>query len=101
MQAEVFEKLKQEAEGYWLDVIKKWIYKTNSITIIAKPSEDMMHKIGEEDKQRVAERKQRLGKKGLAHLEHKLENAIDQNDVSMCLCMYVGNRLERSGLKKY
>jgi Zn-dependent M16 (insulinase) family peptidase len=80
-QAEILQKLKDERDEYWLRVIERWFYKTNTVTIIAKPSEELSRKIGEEDKQRVNERKTRLGKKGLRELEDKLQNAIDQNDV--------------------
>jgi Zn-dependent M16 (insulinase) family peptidase len=87
MQAEMFEKLLGENEDYWLHVIKKWFYKTNAVTVIARPSEAMMHKIGEEDKQRVAQRKMKLGKKGLLELEQVLDNAVDQNDVTADICI--------------
>lgn len=58
------------------------MHKANTITITAKPSEDLMRSIGEEDKRRVSERKATLGKKGLRELEVKLKNSIDENDVS-------------------
>jgi hypothetical protein len=51
------------------------------VTITARPSEDLMRSIGEEDKRRVSERKASLGKKGLRELEIKLQNSIDENDV--------------------
>ncbi len=81
MQADVFVKLIDQSKEFWLDVIKKWIYKTNTVTVIAKPSEEMMRKISEDNKRRVSERKTKLGKKGLLELERALENAVDQNDV--------------------
>ena len=81
-QVEIFEKLINEnTSTFWLKLIEKWFHKTNSITIIAKPSEELMRSIGDEDKRRINERKTLLGKKGLRELEIKLQNAIDENDV--------------------
>ena len=40
-----------------------------------------MKSIGDEDKQRVDERKKKLGKKGLKELKLKVENAVYENDV--------------------
>ena len=54
-----------------------------SVTITAKPSEELMKSISDEDKLRVEERKRTLGKKGLKELKIKVENAIEENDVSM------------------
>ncbi len=51
------------------------------MTVIAKPSEKLMNSIGEENRIRVDERKNRLGKKGLKELKVALENAIEENDV--------------------
>lgn len=41
-----------------------------------------MKENGKADKQRVAERKTKLGKKGLKELAKRVENAIEENDVS-------------------
>jgi Zn-dependent M16 (insulinase) family peptidase len=88
MQVEIFEKLKNEDSTFWIKLIEKWLYKKNTITITAKPSEDLMRSIGKEDKRRVNERKSLLGKKGLRELEIKLQNAIDENDVSDSFYLY-------------
>ena len=63
---------------------------SHSITIIAKPCEKLMKSIGDEDKQRVDERKKKLGKKGLKELKLKVENAVYENDV----CYTNFNRLK-------
>ena len=49
-----------------------------------------MKSIGDEDKQRVDERKKKLGKKGLKELKLKVENAVYENDV----CYTNFNRLK-------
>jgi hypothetical protein len=42
-----------------------------------------MKSISDEDKLRVEERKRTLGKKGLKELKIKVENAIEENDVTL------------------
>lgn len=80
----MFESLLKEAgENYWIDLLKRYMVGPNWVEVKAKPCEKLMNSIGEEDKQRVEERKKQLGKKGLKELKTKVENAIDQNDVSL------------------
>ena len=82
-QLNIFESIKNESNAaYWIHLIDKYFLKSHSVTIIAKPCEKLMKAIGEEDKQRVEERKRNLGKKGLKDLKTAVENAIDENDVS-------------------
>jgi Zn-dependent M16 (insulinase) family peptidase len=81
MQYKIFESLELENAAFWLDLADKYLKKSYSVTIIGKPCEKLMHSIGQEDKQRVDERKRTLGKKGLKELKNKIDNAIDQNDV--------------------
>lgn len=81
-QTDVFNELRQEPVEFWLDLARKYLL-THSVTVIARPCEQLMRELGEQDKQRVSERKKKLGKKGLKELKSKLENAVDQNDVSL------------------
>ena len=52
------------------------------MTVIAKPSEELMKSISDADNKRVEERKKTLGKKGLKELMIRVENAIQENDVT-------------------
>lgn len=79
-QANIFEDLKSETSDFWLDLADKYLRKSFSVTINAKPCEKLVKSLGDEDKQRIEERKKRLGKKGLKDLKHIVENAIDEND---------------------
>ena len=63
--------------------------RTHSVTVIAKPCEQLMKDLGEQDKQRVNERKKKLGKKGLKDLKKIVENSIDQNDVNLKFKIYI------------
>ena len=77
----VFDSLKSEPKLFWIELADRYLIKAPSVTIIGRPSETMMHAIGDEEKQRVEERRKKLGKKGLKELRVKVKNAIDQNDV--------------------
>ncbi len=81
-QINTFESIKSETSEFWLKLIDEFLIKAFSVTIIGKPCEKLMHSIGEEDKQRVEERRKALGKKGLKDLRNKVDNAVSENDVS-------------------
>ena len=80
MQTRIFESLRTESKDFWLNVIKKYMLESNFVLVIGKPCQTLMKSMGEEDKQRVEERKKQLGKKGLKDLKIKVENAIEEND---------------------
>jgi Zn-dependent M16 (insulinase) family peptidase len=86
---QTFERLKSQFENFWIDLLKKWIYQTPSVEVIAKPSEHLMKENGKADKQRVADRKTKLGKKGLKELAKRVENAIEENDVGFIFIFYL------------
>lgn len=79
-QIDIFQELKQESVEFWIELANRYL-RTHTVTVIGRPCERLMKDIGEQDKQRVNERKKKLGKKGLKDLKNKVENAIDQNDV--------------------
>ena len=102
-QIEIFQKLQNENSTFWLKIIEKWLSNVHTVTINARPSEELMRSIGEEDKQRISGRKASLGKKGLRELEIKLKNSIDENDVIvfgfqpldfLCIFSFLLNNLE-------
>lgn len=81
-QTSLFESLLNDTdESYWINLLKQYMVGTNWVEVKAKPCEKLMRAIGEEDKQRVEDRKKQLGKKGLKELKAKVDNAVDQNDV--------------------
>ena len=80
-QTEIFSDLRKEPSEFWLDLARKYML-THSVTVTARPCEKLMKELGEQDKQRVNERKKKLGKKGLKELKNSLKNAIDENDVT-------------------
>jgi hypothetical protein len=77
--------LKNENESYWLELINKYILKSFCVTVIGKPSEELMKSIADQDKIRVEERKKELGKKGLKELQKAVDNAQAKNDVYFLL----------------
>jgi hypothetical protein len=81
-QTKIFEDLKNKKEDFWLNLIEKYILKAYYVSIVGKPSEELMKSIAEQDKERVEERKRKLGKKGLKELQQIVDNAQAQNDVN-------------------
>lgn len=79
-QAQIFEALKSEPAEFWLDLADKYICQAFHVSIQARPCEKLVKQLGDEDKQRVEERKKRLAKKGLKDLKRMVENAIEEND---------------------
>jgi Zn-dependent M16 (insulinase) family peptidase len=77
----LYESLQTEKSDFWLDIAHNYLLKSHSVTVIAKPSEDLMKSISDADSQRVEERKKTLGKKGLKELKIKVDKAIAENDV--------------------
>jgi Zn-dependent M16 (insulinase) family peptidase len=80
-QTKIFEDLRNEKEAYWLGLIDKYILNSFCVTVIGKPSEELMKTLAEQDKKRVDERKKTLGKKGLKELQQIVDNAQAKNDV--------------------
>jgi Zn-dependent M16 (insulinase) family peptidase len=75
-----YEDLKSEPNDFWLELADRYLLKAHSATVIAKPSEELMKSLSDEDQRRVEERKRVLGKKGLKELKIKVDKAIEEND---------------------
>lgn len=67
-------------ESDWRDFLKKWLVDANHISVIGKPSVEMSNRLKEEDKARIAKRKEELGTEGLAKLGKTLEDAKTKNE---------------------
>ena len=64
-----------------MDLARTYLLEASSVTVNARPSEKLKSELGNEESQRVSERKKSLGKKGLKELKLRVDNAIDHNDV--------------------
>lgn len=76
----MYDVLEKWSEQQWRDYLKKWFVDNPHVGILGKPSAAMAKRIEEEDKKRVAERKEKLGKQGLEELKRKLEAAKAENE---------------------
>jgi Zn-dependent M16 (insulinase) family peptidase len=83
-----FVNLKTEPTQYWLDLAEKYMRKGHTVTILARPSEQLAQQLGEQEKQRVEERKRTLGKKGLKELKNKVQNSIAENEALIAFFLY-------------
>ena len=88
-QAQIFENLKSESVDFWLELADRYVRKAYSVSVQAKPCEKLVKSLGDEDKQRVEERKKKLGKKGLKELKLTVENAVAEKDVWFFFVVFI------------
>ncbi|XP_014676544.1 PREDICTED: uncharacterized protein C05D11.1-like isoform X2 [Priapulus caudatus] len=81
-QTENFKKMKLETEEFWLKLISKYLVEANHVAIIGEPSTELMETMADEEKERVAEQRRRLGKAGLKKLHTNLMEATTENEVA-------------------
>ncbi|KAL1393358.1 Metalloenzyme, LuxS/M16 peptidase-like protein [Phyllosticta capitalensis] len=76
----VFEELRGWDDKKWRDYLSKWLADAHHVSILGVPSKKLSKKLKSEEKQRVAEQKEKLGPEGLERLAKKLEEAKAEND---------------------
>ncbi|KAK8175764.1 Metalloenzyme, LuxS/M16 peptidase-like protein [Phyllosticta citrichinensis] len=76
----VFEELRGWDDQKWREYLSKWLADAHHVSILGVPSKKLSKKLKSEEKQRVAEQKERLGPEGLEKLAKKLEEAKAEND---------------------
>ena len=64
----------------WRQFFQQWISDAPHVTILGTPSAALSEKLKEDERDRIAAQKQRLGLKGLERLEIKLAEAKAEND---------------------
>ncbi|OAA56383.1 Metalloenzyme, LuxS/M16 peptidase-like, metal-binding protein [Cordyceps fumosorosea ARSEF 2679] len=64
----------------WRSFIRKWFIDAHHISILGKPSIKLAEKAKKTEEERVAKRKEELGKEGLEKLAKKLKDAQEKND---------------------
>lgn len=64
----------------WREFLRKWISDAHHVSILGKPSMELAKKLKASEEERIAKRKEELGKEGLERLREKLENAKKNND---------------------
>lgn len=64
----------------WRDFITKWFIDAHHISILGKPSTELAEKMKKAEEERVAKRKEELGKDGLEKLAKNLKAAQEKND---------------------
>lgn len=69
------------SESDWRNFLKRWLVDANHISVIGKPSVEMSNRLKEEDKARIAKRKEELGPEGLAKLGKTLDDAKAKNEL--------------------
>ncbi|XP_076436922.1 uncharacterized protein C05D11.1-like [Babylonia areolata] len=75
------QRLKQEGEAFWLDMLKRFTQGVPKVVVVGEPSQTVMEQKGQEEKQRIAAQRQRLGTEGLEKCRVSLEEATAANEV--------------------
>ena len=75
--------LKQECSDFWVGLLKKYIVNQKIVVVVSEPSEELMKKMGDEERERVAAQANQLGPEGLEQKRKQLESAIKENEVSV------------------
>ncbi|TGZ84481.1 hypothetical protein EX30DRAFT_337006 [Ascodesmis nigricans] len=76
----MYDTLLSWSEQQWQLYIKKWLIDNPRVSILGKPSAKLAKKIEEDEKSRIDERVKKLGEKGLAELQKKLDDAKAENE---------------------
>jgi Zn-dependent M16 (insulinase) family peptidase len=74
------QKLLEEPESFWIDLINSVFIKSPHVCIVGRPSLDLSKKMNEEEKQRTAEQSKSLGEEGLKEKEKALKEAVEANE---------------------
>lgn len=67
-------------EDQWREFLKKWISDAHHISILGKPSMKLADTLKANEEERLAKRREELGKEGLEKLREKLDSAKKNND---------------------
>ncbi|OHW91611.1 peptidase m16 inactive domain-containing protein [Colletotrichum incanum] len=75
-----YEKLEKWTDAQWRDFLRKWLSDAPHVSILGKPSQKLAKKQKEDEKARLAKRKEELGPEGLKDLKKRLDAAKAKND---------------------
>ena len=74
------DKCHAETAEFWIALLKKYFIDQPYVHIQGKPSPDLMKKMAEDEKERIAEQQKKLGPEGLEEKGRILQSAKDRND---------------------
>ncbi|KAK4669403.1 uncharacterized protein QC763_202710 [Podospora pseudopauciseta] len=75
-----YDVLEKWTDEQWRAFLKKWISDAHHVSILGKPSHELAKKLKAGEEERIAKRKEELGKDGLEALKNKLETAKQNNE---------------------
>ncbi|KAG5517831.1 hypothetical protein PMAC_000285 [Pneumocystis sp. 'macacae'] len=78
---EEYENLKSWTITQWLQLLDTWLIQNFHICIISKASAELSSKLQEKEKQRIKNRKEKLGEKKLKKLEEQLKISQEKNNI--------------------
>jgi Zn-dependent M16 (insulinase) family peptidase len=79
--------MEQEPEEFWLQLLKKYLVDSPSVTVRGYPSLEEQQSLAQSEKQRISEQLQKFGEEGLRKLGEQLQQATAENEVC-CFPLY-------------
>ena len=78
----LMKKMLEKGEDYWVRLVKQYILPpAPTMFLVAEPSKEEGERLVNEEKKRVKEQQQKIGKEGLKDLKKKLKGEIAKNEV--------------------
>ncbi|XP_011407072.2 PREDICTED: uncharacterized protein C05D11.1-like [Amphimedon queenslandica] len=75
-----YEKLLNETESFWVELITEYFVTPHRITILGTPSAELSEKMETEEKERIQKQREELKEEGLKEKKEILEDSIKQNE---------------------
>lgn len=75
-----YDTLEEWTDESWRAFIRKWVTDAHHVSVLGKPSAELATKLKDDEKARVAKRKEELGVEGLEKLRQRLDKAKSKND---------------------
>ncbi|PSN43334.1 hypothetical protein C0J52_14179 [Blattella germanica] len=75
--------MEKEPEDFWLQLLKRYLIDSPSVTVRGIPSQKEQQSMAECEKQRIADQREKYGKEGLLQLSIDLQEATFQNEVCL------------------
>lgn len=75
------ERMAEESEEFWRNLLKKYLVDGPSVVVRAKPSKEEQAKLSKEEDDRIEQQRKTLGPEGLKQKEKGLNEAIEKNDI--------------------
>ena len=77
---EEFEKLKNEADSFWIKLLDEMLVKSPRIVVMGVPSIELQENMRKQEEERIEKQKDELGEEGLKNKQKDLDQAMMKNE---------------------